>query len=205
MWKDSERILKRMDLRGKYQRKNLRTVLAAVDILKNIPAFKGLEDCAKVADAIERTAERMDFHGRWERLSYHPFVIADIGHNPAALKENFAQLQSMLDEGECSSLIIIYAVMADKDLDGIMPLMPENAAYIFTTRKSAAHCRRRSWRPATANSATGTAGAATGSTKPPPSRRRFQWHSTSARCREPRMAPDLSSTLAEAPTWCPKL
>jgi folylpolyglutamate synthase/dihydropteroate synthase len=38
----------------------------------------------------------------------------------------------MVAQGDCSSLIIVYAVMADKDLDGIMPLMPVNATYIFT-------------------------------------------------------------------------
>ena len=132
LWKHSEEILDRMDLRGKYQRKNLRTVLCAVDILKKMPFFKELSDPASVEDAIEHTASRMDFHGRWERLSADPDIIADIGHNPAALKENFSQLREMLSEGEYSSLIVVYAVMADKDLDAIMPLMPEEAVWIFT-------------------------------------------------------------------------
>lgn len=132
LWYRSEAILKKMDLRGDYQRKNLRTVLAAVDILKEIPFYQGLADEAVVETAISRAASIMGFHGRWERLSLHPFIIADIGHNPAALKENFAQLQQMRKRGDCSSLIIVYAVMADKDLDGIMPLMPVDATYIFT-------------------------------------------------------------------------
>ena len=29
-------------------------------------------------------------------------------------------------------LIIVYGIMADKDLDAIIPLMPKNARYIFT-------------------------------------------------------------------------
>jgi dihydrofolate synthase/folylpolyglutamate synthase len=121
-----------MDLRGEYQKKNLRTVLAAIDILKDIPFYSSLADAATVETAVSRAASIMGFHGRWERLSLHPFIIADIGHNPAALKENFSQLRRMRENGECSSLIIVYAVMADKDLDGIMPLMPEDATYIFT-------------------------------------------------------------------------
>ncbi len=132
LWSRNDEILRNMDLRGKYQRKNLRTVLAAVDILKNMPEYSGLSDSSAVVTAIVRTASRMGFHGRWERLSLQPFIIADIGHNPAALKENFAQLESMVAEGECSSLILVYAIMADKDLDGIMPLIPADATCIFT-------------------------------------------------------------------------
>ncbi len=132
LWGRSEEILRQMDLRGKYQRKNLRTTLAAVDLLMNMPAYAGLSDSEAVIQAIERAASRMDFHGRWERLSLQPYIIADIGHNPAALRENFAQLRSMVEDGECSSLILVYAIMADKDLDGIMPLIPEDATCIFT-------------------------------------------------------------------------
>lgn len=129
-------ILPKMDLQGWYQEKNLRTVLAAVDILMNRQAglaeYSRLKDGNMVAEALERTASRMDFHGRWERVSSRPLVIADIGHNPPALKENFDQLKSMSDNGECDSLIIVYAVMADKDLSHILPLMPEDATYVFT-------------------------------------------------------------------------
>lgn len=132
LWHRSDEILRNMDLRGEYQRKNLRTVLAAIDILRNMPEYAGLSDSRAVVTAIVRTASRMGFHGRWERLSLQPFIIADIGHNPAALQENFAQLESMVADGECSSLILVYAIMADKDLDGIMPLIPADAICIFT-------------------------------------------------------------------------
>lgn len=132
LWHRSDEILMNMDLRGKYQRKNLRTVLAAIDILMNMPEYEGLSDSRAVVTSIERTASIMGFHGRWERLSLQPFIIADIGHNPAALQGNFAQLESMVADGECSSLILVYAIMADKDLDGIMPLIPADATCIFT-------------------------------------------------------------------------
>ncbi|MGN1216212.1 MAG: bifunctional folylpolyglutamate synthase/dihydrofolate synthase, partial [Candidatus Cryptobacteroides sp.] len=132
LWDRRKRILQAMDLRGEYQQKNLRTVLAALDILSRMPFYASLGQSETIVPAICRTARRMDFHGRWECLSHHPAVIADIGHNPAALKENFTQLESLLAKGEYSSLIVIYAVMADKDLDAIMPLMPQGATYIFT-------------------------------------------------------------------------
>ena len=74
----------RMDLRGEYQRDNVRTALAALSPL-GIKAAPG---------AIEHTAQRTGLRGRWEILSEHPNVICDIGHNPAALARNFAQLGS---------------------------------------------------------------------------------------------------------------
>ena len=45
---------------------------------------------------------------------------------------NFDQLRRYEEEGRCSSLIIVYGIMADKDLDAIIPLMPADATYIFT-------------------------------------------------------------------------
>ena len=83
LWGRRDEILRNMDLRGKYQWKNLRTALAAIDILRNMPGYSGLADSQAVVTAIVRTASRMGFHGRWERLSLQPFIIADIGHNPA--------------------------------------------------------------------------------------------------------------------------
>ncbi len=132
LWFRHGEILRKMDLQGRYQEKNLRTVLASIDILKEMTGFKALSDSETVLDAIEKTARRMDFRGRWERLSTVPQVLCDIGHNPPALRENFGQLTSLLSEGKCSSLIIVYGVMADKDVASIFPLMPEDATYFFT-------------------------------------------------------------------------
>ena len=124
-------ILQSMDLRGDYQAKNVRTVLAALDILKENPFYSGLSDDERTAWALSRTAAISGLHGRWEIVRKNPLVVADLGHNPAALKENFTQLEEMMATGEYSSLIIVYAVMADKDLDGIMPLMPREATFIL--------------------------------------------------------------------------
>lgn len=125
LWGDTDRIEGGMDLQGRYQRKNLRTVMTALDLL-------GLAD-GKSEEAIVHTAERMDFHGRWEKLSDAPLVICDIGHNAHALCNNFAQLEEMMASGKYDRLTVIYAVMADKDLDSIMPLMPTCAQWYFTT------------------------------------------------------------------------
>ena len=131
MWKDSEEVLAAMDLRGEYQRKNLRTVLAAVDVLAEKGLLTGLS-VQLVSDAVIHTAERTGFRGRWEKISDNPYVICDIGHNEHGLKHNFAQLERMKEERECSDLIIVYGSVADKDVDAVLHLMPEKACYIFT-------------------------------------------------------------------------
>ncbi len=137
LWHRRQDILKKMDLQADVQEKNLRTVLAAVDILKQIPGFKALADTEGVLAGITGAARRTGFRGRWERLSELPFVICDIGHNPQAVQYNFAQLRRYVEEGRCSSLIIVYGIMADKDLDSILPLMPVDATYIFAAPDSA--------------------------------------------------------------------
>lgn len=119
-WDRREEILSQMDLGAEIQRQNLRTVLSALVIL-------GIHD-KRVLDGIIHAAHNMDFHGRWERLQKQPLVIADIGHNAHALRHNFSQLQAMN-----RPLIIVYGIMADKDLDAIIPLMPRIATYIFTS------------------------------------------------------------------------
>ena len=120
-------LLNRMDLQAAVQEKNLRTVLCAIEILKK--DYPGLQDKEKLEYGIANTAKLMGFHGRWERLREKPLVIADIGHNAQALGSNFRQLEEMCQEPP----VIVYGIMADKDLDAIIPLMPRRASWIFTT------------------------------------------------------------------------
>ncbi len=134
MWEEHEDILTRMDLRGEYQRKNLRTVLAALDVLSAMKVMSLNE--AETKAAIVHTARRTGFGGRWETLSDEPYVICDIGHNGHGLKYNFAQLARMKAEGECSDLIVVYGSVADKDVDSVIHLMPRDAVYVFTQASS---------------------------------------------------------------------
>lgn len=132
LWEKHEEILAKMDLQGEYQRKNLRTVLAALDVLKAIPN----ESKDAVEQAIIHTAKRTDFHGRWEKLSSNPYTLCDIGHNEHGLKYNFAQLEKMLAAGPYTKLIIVYGSVADKDVDAALRLLPEEAVCIFTQADS---------------------------------------------------------------------
>ena len=129
-WADAGSIASAMDLRGEYQDENLRTVLTVLEKL-------GVGYSEVVKDAIIHTAARMDFHGRWEKIHEHPDVICDIGHNPPALTKNFAQLEEYLACARYTRIIIVYGVMKDKDLDGILPLMPLGAEYVTVAPASA--------------------------------------------------------------------
>ena len=119
---DEAAILSRMDLRGPCQKQNLHTVLTALQLLGTAPS----------EGAIEHTAKITGLRGRWERLCSTPEVVCDIAHNPPALEINFGRLREIQRGGHGSRpLTIVYGIMADKDLAGIAPLMPEGARYIL--------------------------------------------------------------------------
>jgi len=105
-----------LDLAGPCQDGNLRTALAALDLLK-IP----VADCLP---ALAHAARITGFRGRWEVLLDNPLIICDIGHNPPAIKANCARLAELK-----RPLIIVYGAMADKDVDSISHYLPQNAEY----------------------------------------------------------------------------
>lgn len=124
-WADAPLILQRMDLQGPCQDKNLRTVLSTLQVL-------GIKPGAEVLEGVENAAALMHFHGRWEKIGSNPDIICDIGHNPPALEVNFRRLRQ-----DGRPLAIVYGIMRDKDLSGIMPLMPSEAEYYFCAPRSA--------------------------------------------------------------------
>lgn len=130
LWADRDRILAAMDLRGACREENLRTVLTVLDVL-------GVNICRTMETALCQTAARMDFHGRWEKVHTSPDAVTDIGHNPPAIRRNVELLDSLLASGEYDSLVIVYGVMADKDLASILPLLPRDAHYFFVAPDTA--------------------------------------------------------------------
>lgn len=129
-WERSVEILERMDLRGSYQAKNLRTVMGALGVLFSEEYLKECEEL--VIPALMNTAKRTGFSSRWETVSEDPYIICDIGHNEHGLKYNFAQLSGMLISGECSRLIIVYGSVSDKDVNSAISHFPDDAVYVFT-------------------------------------------------------------------------
>lgn len=109
-----------------WSRENVGTVLAALDVLKR----QGVEisDIA-VKDGIEKVKENTGLTGRWMKLSDNPFVIADGGHNPAALALTFAKLQSLMKDRPGGTLRMVIGFMADKAVDKITGMVPPEAEY----------------------------------------------------------------------------
>ena len=108
-----------LDLGGPCQAENLRTALAALELL-------GIDADGSVREAVAHTAARTGLRGRWERLQEDPEVICDIGHNPPALEINFRRLQQ-----DGRPLVFVYGIMADKDFDAIRPMMPGGARWFL--------------------------------------------------------------------------
>ena len=110
-------------LTGEYQRKNMVTIAAAYDQL-----FEGVEMPLYTFKHGVSKLERTGLLGRWQQLHSRPLCIADTGHNEAAFRYVTAQLEKMLYR----KLHFVFGVVADKDLDRILPLLPKDAEYYFT-------------------------------------------------------------------------
>lgn len=112
------------DLKGSYQKKNITTVLAAVEVLNN-------RDWRISSNALEaglkKVVKNTGLRGRWEVLQDNPKVICDTAHN----KEGLFYIMQQLQEEDFESLHLVIGVVNDKDLTGILPLLPTNASFYF--------------------------------------------------------------------------
>lgn len=120
----------RVPVQGEYQRKNLRTFLQVADILDQLmPADKDV-----TMAAIEKMVENTHLTGRWQVLAQEPLTICDVGHNVGGLSLTMKQLATM----PCRQLRIVFGMVADKDIEHILPLLPQKAIYYV----SQAHIER---------------------------------------------------------------
>ncbi len=121
-----------MDLKGDYQRFNLRTVLTSLYVLSTNEKFREIVhnnwSDSIIREALKFTAKTTGLRGRWEYLVENPPVLCDTGHNANGLSEVFSQLRSL----KVKRLFITLGFVADKDLEGILGLMPLNAYYFIT-------------------------------------------------------------------------
>ena len=118
-----------LDLPGAYQGKNIKTVLTAVEVLRQQGSMQLPE--SSVRTGLARAARLTGLSGRWQVLGKEPLVIADTGHNEAGLAEITAQMERTPH----NRLFMIFGVVNDKDLERIWPLLPREAHYIFTQAK----------------------------------------------------------------------
>ena len=125
IWKNNELYLEAVEfpLLGYYQKKNLATVICAVDILKD--KFK-IEQ-KDLVNGLEFVVKNTNLMGRWQVLGRQPLVIADTGHNVGGIKEIVMQLSDMTFR----KLHFVLGCVNDKDIDGILHLLPQYAEYYF--------------------------------------------------------------------------
>jgi dihydrofolate synthase/folylpolyglutamate synthase len=113
-------------LAGNYQLKNMATVIKAVDILRDACDFRISEE--NLLCGMKNVTEFTGLRGRWETVANAPLIIIDTGHNLAGIACVVKQLQ----EQKFRKLHIIFGVVNDKDIGGMLKLLPVEAEYYFT-------------------------------------------------------------------------
>ena len=120
------------ELRGPAQKHNTQTVLSALKILVNSGAQIRL---AAVRKAFKNVTLLTGLMGRWQELQSKPKVICDIGHNIGAWELNKRLL--FYETGRHNHSHIVLGMSNDKDIDGILALLPNNkATYYFTQSRN---------------------------------------------------------------------
>lgn len=112
------------DLLGSYQNKNIRTALAALQIIKN--DFKLSNKVVK--NALKKVKKITQFQGRLQLLKKDPIILADAAHNEDGIKK----LLEYLAQFGFENITFIIGFVKDKNIDKILDLLPKNATYIVT-------------------------------------------------------------------------
>jgi len=114
-------------LKGIYQKKNLRTAIAALGILK--AEWKITDEIIK--RGIKNIIKNTNFAGRWQIVQEKPMVILDTGHNVAGLNYTMKQLAEM----KYDKLHFVLGMVNDKEVNKVLQLFPKDAEYYFCQAK----------------------------------------------------------------------
>lgn len=116
------------DLQGPFVERNLISAIALLKCLAlNYPALYSF-DSKSLFKGLSSISSNTYYIGRWFIQSRNPLTIFDSAHNKEGLKETFESVSKM-NQGQ---LHIVFATVADKDMDGILPLFPLDAKYYLT-------------------------------------------------------------------------
>ncbi|MDR0196229.1 MAG: bifunctional folylpolyglutamate synthase/dihydrofolate synthase [Myroides sp.] len=111
------------DLKGDYQKSNIRTVRQSVELLRNSIVISEKAEVEGLLHVVENTK----LLGRWQVLDENPKVVTDTAHNSHGL----TIVMNQLKHEKYQNLHIVFGVVNDKDLDSILPLLPKEAKYFF--------------------------------------------------------------------------
>ena len=127
------------DLGGLYQQKNLNTVFFALaEIAKKgfLCACKDEVNKAKclseLLQGIAHVKDNTGLMGRWQVIQNAPKVVCDTGHNVGGWQYISAQLSNV----RCQTMHIVFGMVDDKDVNGVLELLPKDAKYYFTKADS---------------------------------------------------------------------
>lgn len=119
----------KMDLQGDCQDKNIKTVCTALRVwecLQDVVCGEMNPDAMAraMAAGIEYAAHDTGLRGRWETLRENPLVICDTGHNAHGFKLLRQQIDRLAERD--GRLLMVFGVVADKDLDSIVQFLPNH-------------------------------------------------------------------------------
>lgn len=112
------------ELKGMYQRKNIPLVVETAFALQSNGLAIYEQD---IRNGIARVVSNTGLHGRWEKLGDRPYTICDTGHNIDGITEITAQLRTC----KYRKLHFVIGMVNDKDTDGVLNILPSDAAYYF--------------------------------------------------------------------------
>lgn len=114
-------------LKGNYQQKNIKVVLALVKELQK----SGLHISEKnIEDGLLNVHRNTKFIGRWFEFSQNPLIICDTAHNQAGLEQVFAQINAIP-----KSKHIILGFVADKKIEEVLQILPKDSIFYFAKPK----------------------------------------------------------------------
>jgi len=127
------------ELSGSYQKKNANTILHAIRQLEEIGLMYPVttipdEPCKnrEVREGFKHVCDLTGLKGRWQKVKDKPLTICDTGHNV----HGWSYLSRQLKEVPCQRRHIVFGMVEDKDIQGVMALLPKNATYYFTKSKN---------------------------------------------------------------------
>lgn len=113
------------ELGGNYQLKNTNTILNSIIRLKDL-GYKINEQ--NIREGFKNVCQLTGLMGRWQKLEDNPTIICDTGHNIGGIEYITEQLSKM----KYDKLHIVIGMVNDKDINGVISLLPQNAVYYFT-------------------------------------------------------------------------
>lgn len=119
------------ELKGIYQQENIRTVLCAIEQLRR-KGYNINDEAVHVG--FSHVCELTGLQGRWQVYARCPLIILDTGHNSHGLQYVAKQLSELLQHKPQSSMYIVFGMVADKDVEQVLPLLPKDSRveYLFT-------------------------------------------------------------------------